>query len=640
LISVINIIKAREQSNESGDLGPLGQPKRPARHHLLTPLFVWGVWVAMLVAALAFVERYGSNVPSWDGWDMVPSLTGHQAVTAEWLWSQHNEHRVPLPRLILLGLHQITGINFKTPMFFNVLVTGALALAMILVAKRLRGGQMSYTEAFFPLILLNWGQAANLIWGWQIQFYASMALYVVALLFIVQSEPRLRLRNAAVLGVCLILLPLCGANGLVLAPPLALWLGYSAVVHWHAEEPHARRDSLLVLALSMSALLLSALYLVGWERVPYFGFGFGLWSIGTAAKAATMGFGPGIVGLDLRLWPTAFWPIPCLAVLCFLLGSVAVLLMVVWSRPQERLRALGLFSFLVALGCLGLALGLGRNGFETRYVTLMLPTWLCVYFICSIYARPKLNVLSRALLLALTVVTLWPNTRFGLNYGTHVRSRLAGFENEMVAGVPGSRLIFRYWQYLHPHHDLLNEYMPMLRQAGVGSFRFLQENPAFREVSIPLVPQSLNKVRWEAGTFYATGRWDESYMLFSLPKAEYAYAIRLKYTYWNDDNILPLISLYWRDEGQKDFTKDRYGQHSATGDYANWVRGTWGRTKEPESTLTLWVCDTVKDIRLHPDRRPCMFKLSELALLIPPTDHVSDAEKADNVSYRPPWVDP
>jgi hypothetical protein len=384
--------------------------------------------------------------------------------------------------------------------------------------------------------------------------------------------------------------------------------------------------------------VLSALYLVGWERVPYFGFGFGLWSISTAAKVVAMGFGPGLVGLDVRLWPTTLWQIPCLVVLCFLLGNVAVLLRVVWGRPQERQRALGLLSVLTAMGCLALALGLGRNGFETRYVTLLFPTWCCVYFVWSIYARPMLNASARMLLLALTLVTLWPNTRFGVDYGTDVRFHLASFEREMIAGLPSYRLVFRYWQYLHPHQDILNEYMPMLRRAGVGSFRYLQENPAFREVSVPLVPRSLNQVRWNSGTAYTTGHWDESYMLFSLPKAEYAYGIRLRYTYRNEDDTLPFVFLYWRDDGDTEFVKDRYGNYSATGDHANWVRGTWGQTKAPESTLTFWVFDTVRDIRIHPDLRPGVFRLSELVLLAPPADRISETERADNLSYRPPWV--
>src|SRR5690606_31545168 len=79
-------------------------PVRPARTSRRAPLVVWSTWALMLAGALWFLGRYGSNVPSWDGWDMVPTLTGHQPVTLDWLWSQHNEHRVPVPRLLLLGL--------------------------------------------------------------------------------------------------------------------------------------------------------------------------------------------------------------------------------------------------------------------------------------------------------------------------------------------------------------------------------------------------------------------------------------------------------------------------------------------------------------------------------------------------------
>src|SRR5262249_12135622 len=59
-----------------------------------TALFVYGIWTVMRLAGLAFVVKFGSNVPSWDEWDMVSTMTGEQPVTASWLWSQHNEHRV------------------------------------------------------------------------------------------------------------------------------------------------------------------------------------------------------------------------------------------------------------------------------------------------------------------------------------------------------------------------------------------------------------------------------------------------------------------------------------------------------------------------------------------------------------------
>src|SRR5262249_38455423 len=186
-----------------------------------TALFVYGIWTVMLLAGLAFVVKFGSNVPSWDEWDMVPTMTGEQPVTASWLWSQHNEHRVPVPRLAMLGLFWLFGNDFRMSMYWNVLSAAALALGMIVVAKRLRGW-LSLTDAFFPLLLLHWGHAVNFIWGWQIEFFLSTFFAGVALLLIVGCRPAVG--TGLALAVCLGLLVGCGAHGLALVPAVASWL--------------------------------------------------------------------------------------------------------------------------------------------------------------------------------------------------------------------------------------------------------------------------------------------------------------------------------------------------------------------------------------------------------------------------------
>ena len=121
-------------------------------------------WLAMTVAALGFVARYGSNVPSWDEWDMVPTMVGVQPVTLEWLWSQHNEHRIPVPRLVMLGLFRAFGNDVRVLMVFNVLAMAASALGLILAVRRLRG-RTTLADAFFPILLLNWAHSVNFIWG-------------------------------------------------------------------------------------------------------------------------------------------------------------------------------------------------------------------------------------------------------------------------------------------------------------------------------------------------------------------------------------------------------------------------------------------------------------------------------------------
>ena len=106
---------------------------------------------------------------------MIPVLTAARRVSVEWLWSQHNEHRIPLPRLVLLGLLRLSAGDYRAAMIFNVVALASLALGMVLVARR-GSGTWRETDAFFPLALLDLGHHANLLWGWQVQFVLSTVL--------------------------------------------------------------------------------------------------------------------------------------------------------------------------------------------------------------------------------------------------------------------------------------------------------------------------------------------------------------------------------------------------------------------------------------------------------------------------------
>ena len=47
-------------------------------------------------------------------------------MTVSWLWSQHNEHRIPLPRLLMLGIYRLKP-DFRVPMFVNVFLMAVLS---------------------------------------------------------------------------------------------------------------------------------------------------------------------------------------------------------------------------------------------------------------------------------------------------------------------------------------------------------------------------------------------------------------------------------------------------------------------------------------------------------------------------------
>ncbi len=197
--------------------------------------FVWGIWVVALVATLWFTAHFSSNLPLWDDWWQVLQLTGDEPVTLKWLWSQTGEHRIPVPRVICWSLFKLTGSNFRATVYLSVALLGLAALVLLRAANRLRG-RTSYSDAFIPLILLTWSQYPNLIWSHQIQMISSTVLACVLLALVVRQDAPFGPRLMLGAGLSVLLLPLCGANGLAMTPGLALWLAYQGFRRWRLRE--------------------------------------------------------------------------------------------------------------------------------------------------------------------------------------------------------------------------------------------------------------------------------------------------------------------------------------------------------------------------------------------------------------------
>jgi hypothetical protein len=506
-------------------------------------------------------------------------------------------------------------------MYFNVLATSALALGMVFAIRRIRGSS-SYPDAFFPVVLLNWSQAANFLWCWQVEFYASMLLAGIILTLMARSPTPPKGVTAIAAGVCLVLLPLCGANGLGLVPLLALWFGYGGVLHWRTATSAGQRDSMILIAFAVAAATIVGLYFIGYSKVPYHPSTHNPREmLQTAVQFLTMGFGPGVVGLSFenRL-PMPFWEIVCVAVVGLFLVTGWMLVTTWRKQSTERGRAAGLFLFFAAMALLGLAIGmgrnrfemLGRNGFEIRYVTLSVPAICALYFAWSLYGVPRVGNLVRALLFATTVVVLAPNTWWGWRYADDLRSHLRSFEADMVAGTPPYQLIQRYGgTYLHPHQQIVMDYMPYLREAGVGAFQHLRDNPSFREVSLPLTPVESDYVAFEGGVAHVQGMGGK--LIFALPADTEVAGIRLRYTY---STSKPYIAIYWKSRDQPTFSDDFYSKYSPTGDRANWGRVTWTRLNDDSSTIYVWICRPVQMLRILAMSRATI-EIKELTLLLP-----------------------
>ena len=576
--------------------------------------FVLLVWAIMFASALALIAIKGSNVPSWDDWDMVPTMTGNQPVTLEWLWSQHNEHRDPLPRLVYLALMRFVAPNFYVGMFFDAIATAVLALGLILTIRRVRG-RSSYTDAFFPIVLLNWGQAANLLWCWEIQFYASMLLAGVLLLIITRGPPH-NLVLAVVAGICLVLLNFCGANGLGMVPALALWLAYVAARQWRIATIAARRAAVVLAAFAALSFVLVGLYFVGYRSVPFHPSTHNpLVVVRTAMQFLTMGFGPGVVGLsqDHRS-AIFFWKFVCAAVVGVFFATAWILLGAWRKEPDQRPRVAGLLLFLTAMACLAFGLGMGRDGFETRYITLSVPAVCAAYISWSLFGPVWLQKVMRRALFATALAALAANTSWGWEYARGLKSHLSAFEADLRAGVPPYLLVQRHGYYLHPHQEMVTDYMPLLRDAGVGAFHYLRSDPPFREVSVALTPVETRGMQWEGGIARATAV--PGWLTFALPTDVNAAGIRLRYTYSNPKGTEPYIAIHWKSSREADFGKNSWTKYSPTGDRANWRQGTWCRRDNELTTLNVWVAPPVQTIRIGPTLGPGWMKIHDLTVLV------------------------
>lgn len=461
------------------DLLPGASSRPPALRRLgqalapYAPVFVWSVLLGCMLYVLAVAARYGMQYPFADDWDEVLAIVGDQPITLEWLWSQHNEHRIFLPRLVFLATLRLTRADYRAPVFFNILALGALAAAMIRTAKALRG-RTHYADALFPLQLLQPLQG-GVWWSFHVQFVSSSLLLGVLLLVMVRREGPARPHLALTAGVCTALLPLCGANGLVLVPALALWLTLWGLRLLRSLAAQQRLSGLILITLAAAALALAGLYFHGYEKPghhnwPHAGV---LRTVITSANLLASGLGP---------QAAAYWPLTGIAVSALLICSALLLLAAFRTRVTERMRILGLLAFLAATSCLALSVGWGRAGrgwgpgLASHYASSVL-TFLCgVYFIWDLYAP----LLARRFLLPLLCSALafiyLGGAKTRLDACTvHKQPALTSFEQDLHRGLPTDLFVQKHILILRGVEttadiELVRPRLRRLRAAGMSIF--------------------------------------------------------------------------------------------------------------------------------------------------------------------------
>ncbi len=606
---------------------PLGQP--PGTAAMGAFVVVWGAWAAMLLGALTFVWVYGRNVPFWDEWNMVSVLAGDQAVDAAWLWSSHNGHRIPLPRLLLLSLYRLTGCDFRAGMYFNVLAVGALAFALIRTAQWQRG-RLSYADAFFPIILLHWGHHGNFLWTWQVTQVVPILLGSVLLLLIVRAREHWPLGSSLLAGACLASLPLCGVPGLAYVPALSLWFLWLAVRQGRSSDPAVRARGVVLGGSASAALLLTALYFVDYRGVRQYTSGMDLREcLRTALQFLTGAFG----SAGEAVWPYSGFGM----VVLLLLTAVALLQMTQRPPLPHRAHLFGMLAYAAALGCLALSVGLGRPGygFTARYYLLAAPALCWAYFVWGSCPAAAAR-LAQAGLLIVTGLALAPNMQEARESGAAHRDKLAAFERDLVAGDPTPKLLARHASALCPgpsgreaFHDWLDYCFRALHRAGIGVFRSLNiEDPVYREVSLPAARGRKEKA-------VLAGKGGDVFkgppLVWLLPTPVNVCGIRV--TYRETGGSPADLTVYWKGDGRGRFSQDQSYVHSLQGERD---KGRLRHTPGPgERAVTVWVYGPVDGIGIDPGSAPGL-DIRKVVLLLPGGSGQGSAAGRQGGDFRTP----
>jgi len=219
---------------------PEYSPAPPATSR--TRLALLTLWTSLTVAAVAFVLVLGSNCPNADEWEFVPALTGHEPL-GPWLWAQHNEHRLPLPRLVYYALFQITH-DFRAGSLAQIAILSGTSLALMSLAARIRGYPY-WTDAFFPVSIVHVGHWENLLIGYNICFAFILVLESAIGVVALRTTRETAFQSGWVAGVLMVLLCLCGGGGVVTAMPVAAWLAYLGFVQLKQTGPMPAAGPLL-----------------------------------------------------------------------------------------------------------------------------------------------------------------------------------------------------------------------------------------------------------------------------------------------------------------------------------------------------------------------------------------------------------
>jgi hypothetical protein len=419
----------------------------------------------MTLAAFAiwFSYTYASPLPYGDEYELVEVLVGERPCDFAYLFSRHNEHRLPVPRLVMHRLLPLYGYNFRL-LAATVPAIISVGLLSYFVSLRLSGRAIAWTDNAYAALLLNPGHAENFLWGWQVQYAINVALvFAIAGILLL---PRWRY-GPAVCGVLLVCMMGCGVNGILTAVPL--WLGTS--LKFGFERRWDRTGQLYALIAAVGMII-------------------GMISLRTG-QPNTLNF-----SLEALSGVVAFFA--CLAgpaaqshwqAVGFLALSLSLALLSASAFRVARYRdsdCIFPLCLMAVLFLFGAAVGLRRTSgdaseaFQYRYF-LLTTLWLLGAFTLLATVPDAWARASRAVLLAISIFIGFVNVQPGYRYAASFHSKQQALKEDLSAGLPLRLLAEKYYSHpfglYSPSSQSLFERLEKLRAAGLTTIKTAKTSP-------------------------------------------------------------------------------------------------------------------------------------------------------------------
>jgi hypothetical protein len=178
-------------------------------------------------AMLALVLQRGVDVPfsdEWDWTDLIYAAHTHQ-LTFEWLWYPHNEHRIFIPNLLVLGLDRLGGWDIVRAQVVSVaMVVLTQLIAWVLICRTVPQARRGATFFVATALLFGLAQHENFYWGFQIAWFLCNLCLAAAVLAL--TAPRAGPGALALAIAAGVAGSVSSSQGLVIWPAglAALWL--------------------------------------------------------------------------------------------------------------------------------------------------------------------------------------------------------------------------------------------------------------------------------------------------------------------------------------------------------------------------------------------------------------------------------